>query len=106
MLIVRGVNVFPSQIEHAIVGIAGLAPQYQIELGTRHDRQDEICVRIEMTADAAADPGARVSLERRTRAVLHSSLALSVVVELVAPGVLPRSEGKAVRVVDRRDRGN
>jgi phenylacetate-CoA ligase len=102
MLIVRGVNVFPSQIEHAIVGIAGLAPQYQIELRTRHDRQDEILVRVEMTGDAAVEPAARVSLEGRTRAVLQSSLAISVVVELVTPGALPRSEGKAVRVIDRR----
>ena len=106
MLIVRGVNVFPSQIEHAIVGVDGLAPQYRIELCTRSDRQDEIRVRIEMTDDSAAEPAARTTLESRTREVLRSSLGLSVVIELVATGTLPRSEGKAVRVVDRRERGD
>ncbi len=105
MLIVRGVNVFPSQIEHAIVGIAGLAPHYQIVLCTRSDRQDEIRVRIEMTDDCPAEAAARTTLEMRTREVLHSSLGLSVVIELIAAGTLPRSEGKAVRVIDRRERG-
>ena len=103
MLIVRGVNVFPSQIEHAVVGIRGLAPQYQIVLSTRADRQDEIRVRIEV-ADAATDDEARAALAARAREVLRSALGLAVVVELVVPGTLPRSEGKAVRVVDQRDR--
>jgi phenylacetate-CoA ligase len=105
MLIVRGVNVFPSQIEHAIVGIRGLAPQYQIVLSTRADRQDELCLRVEVAEDAA-EQTERAALEARTCEVLRSALGLSVILELVAPGTLSRSEGKAVRVVDQRNRAS
>ena len=103
ILSVRGVNIFPSQIEHAIVGIRGLAPQYQIVLSTRTDRQDERCMRVEVAEDAAAH-SERAALEARARELLRSALGLSVIIELVVPGTLPRSEGKAVRVVDQRAR--
>ena len=97
MLIVRGVNVFPSQVEHALLGVAGLAPHYQLVLTTRADRQDELRVRVEAAADR--DRGV---LADAARDVLRSALGLAVLVEAVAPGTLPRSEGKAVRVVDER----
>jgi phenylacetate-CoA ligase len=100
MLKVRGVNVFPSQVEHALVGMRGLAPQYQIVLATRADRQDEIRVRVEV----CAEPANRAGLEADVRARLQSALGLAAVVELVAPRTIPRSEGKAVRVVDQRGR--
>ncbi|MCC7370958.1 MAG: phenylacetate--CoA ligase [Chloroflexi bacterium] len=102
MLIVRGVNVFPSQIEHALVRLAGLAPHYQLVLTTRADRQDELHVRIEPTDHRGAELGTRLALEAQARATLRDALGLSVVVELVAPGAIPRSEGKAVRVLDQR----
>ncbi len=102
MLIVRGVNVFPSQIEHALLGVEGLAPQYQITLTTRADRQDELRVAVEATAGAGAEAADRAALEARTREVLHSALGLVVVVEIVAARTLPRSEGKAMRVIDER----
>ena len=102
MLIVRGVNVFPSQIEHALLGVEGVAPQYQIVLTTRADRQDELRVRIEAAAGHGAEPADRAALGVRAREVLHSALGLAVVVEIVVAGSLPRSEGKAIRVVDER----
>ncbi len=101
MLIVRGVNVFPSQIEHALLGVDGLGPQYQIVLSTRADRQDELRVRIEPAGEGGAD---RAALEQRAREVLRSALGLAVLVEVVVPQALPRSEGKAVRVIDERRR--
>jgi phenylacetate-CoA ligase len=102
MLIVRGVNVFPSQIEHALVRLDGLSPNYQLVLSTRADRQDELRVRIEPIDHHAAGAGDRAALEARARAALRDALGLAVIVELAAPGSIPRSEGKAVRVLDQR----
>jgi phenylacetate-CoA ligase len=107
MLIVRGVNVFPSQIEHALLRISGLSPNYQLVLTTRADRQDELRVRIEPTErlpSGGAEAGERDALEGRARAALRDALGLQVIVELAAPGTIPRSEGKAVRVLDQRAR--
>jgi phenylacetate-CoA ligase len=102
MLIVRGVNVFPSQIEHALLGVEGVTPHYQLVLTTRADRQDELRVRIEAAAALGAASGDRQAVEVAVREVLRSALGLAVVVEIVAPGTLPRSDGKAVRVLDER----
>jgi len=104
MLIVRGVNVFPSQIEHALVGVPGLVPQYQIVLGTRADRQDDLRVRVE-TAAEPREPAEVAALEAKVRETLHSALGLSVLVELLPPRTIQRSDGKAVRVVDQRAKG-
>jgi len=102
MLILRGVNVFPSQIEHTLLGIAGLTPNYQLVLTTRADRQDELRIRIEPADHLAAETASRAGLEAQAREALRSSLGLSVRIELVAPGTIPRSEGKAVRLLDQR----
>jgi phenylacetate-CoA ligase len=97
MMIIRGVNVFPSQIEHALLGVDGLEPHYQIVLFTRPDRQTGLRVRVE--ASSSPDP----ALEDRAGEALRNALDLSVAVELVSPHTIPRSEGKAVRVVDERE---
>ena len=110
MLIVRGVNVFPSQIEAALLGVAGLEPQYELLL-ERRGPLDELTVRVEATEapDAPPDamPDAAVShppseLERRAAAELQSVLGLSCRVSALPRGAIARSEGKAVRVIDRR----
>ena len=101
MLIVRGVNVFPSQIEHALLGVAGLEPHYQLVLSTRADHQDDLCVRVE-TAETIVTEPARATLQTRVLQTLHDALNLSATVELAPPRSIPRSEGKAVRVVDQR----
>jgi phenylacetate-CoA ligase len=102
MIIVRGVNVFPSQIEHALLGIEGFAPHYQILLSTRPDRQDELRVQVETVDPIPAESGRLSALEARAGEVLRSALGLSAPVELVAPHTIRRSEGKAVRVLDQR----
>src|SRR5438445_122971 len=79
MLIVRGVNVFPSQIEHALLGVEGLTPHYQIVLTTRADRQDELRVRIEAAGGSGAEAADRAALEARARDVRGSTPGLAAV---------------------------
>jgi phenylacetate-CoA ligase len=94
MLIVRGVNLYPSQIEHVLLSVPGVAPHYQLVV-TRPGQLDELTVRCEPT-DAARDTGERV------RRAIREQIGVTVAVEVQAPGSVPRSEGKAVRVVDNR----
>lgn len=110
MLIIRGVNVFPSQIEAALLGVPGLEPQYELLL-ERRGPLDELTVRVEAAAtppesptDAAGDDAipAPSDLERRAAAELQSVLGLSCRVSALPRGSIARSEGKAVRIVDRR----
>jgi phenylacetate-CoA ligase len=99
MLIVRGVNVFPSEIEAHILATAGLAPHYLIEL-SRAGSLDVMTVRVEATplADAPARSRAAAALAHH----LKSSVGLSTTVRVEEPGSLERSAGKARRVLDRR----
>jgi phenylacetate-CoA ligase len=102
MLIIRGVNVFPSQIEHALLGIDGLEPHYQLVLGTRQDGQDGLSVRVETAEQTLENPASTEALEARVLETLREALSLSATVELTPPQTIPRSEGKAVRVLDER----
>ena len=105
MLIIRGVNVFPSQIEHALLGVNGLEPHYQLVLSTREDRRDYLRVRVEMAEDVAEVADAHAALEERVLETLQNALGLTASVELVTRATIPRSEGKAVRVLDERTKG-
>jgi phenylacetate-CoA ligase len=99
MLIVRGVNLFPSQIEELILRCKGLAPHYEIEV-TRPNRLDEISIVVECRPelDAEAHP-----LEAMTLAAkLKDNIGISADIRVVANGSLPRSSGKASRVKDMR----
>ena len=101
MLIIRGVNVFPSQVEAVLVGLPGLAPHYQLVL-TREGVLDAMTVEVEMTAEARLSEGERA---RKADAVAHHIKAMIGVtcnVVVLAPGEVPRSQGKAVRVKDQR----
>ena len=100
MLIVRGVNVYPSQVEHALLGAGGVAPHYRL-IVERPGPLDELTLECE-PAGPAADPGA---LRARLEQVLRDQTGLRITVALLPPGGVPRSEGKAVRVVDRRPAG-
>jgi phenylacetate-CoA ligase len=102
MLIVRGVNVFPSQIEAVLLRASGIEPQYQIlvERGPRH--LDKLTVVIEAAEPTAANDSPNGALQRRLGEDLQSALGIACNVRVVAPQELPRSEGKAVRVIDRR----
>jgi phenylacetate-CoA ligase len=101
MLIVRGVNVFPSQVEHALMGMEDLEPHYQLVLSTREgDHQDGLIVRVE-TAEHVAKAD-HEALQFRVSETLREALNLTTSVELAPPRTIPRSEGKAVRVLDER----
>ena len=96
MLILRGVNVFPTQIEELLLRVDGLSPHYELVL-TRSGRLDELTVRVEeRAAGAPADAG-----ERLCRLV-KDNVGVSVRCDVVAPGTVARSQGKAQRVVDQR----
>jgi phenylacetate-CoA ligase len=100
MMIIRGVNVYPSQVEAVLVGFPGIAPHYQIVL-TRDGALDAMTVEVELAPDFAGDRG------RKAAEVTHHIKSLIGVTCTVVPkatGEVPRSQGKAVRVVDRRDK--
>lgn len=105
MLIVRGVNVFPSQIEQVLTGIAGVAPHYQVVL-TKRGAMDHVEVQVEVGPDLEFDEiRALQDLQRKVKADLQSALAVSIDVKLVEPKSIQRSEGKAKRVLDLRAEG-
>jgi phenylacetate-CoA ligase len=103
MFIIRGVNVFPSQIETALLAVEGTLPHYQIIL-TREEGLDRIEVHVEVTPAVSSDKvGALERLNNKLATALHQTLGLRVDVRLVAPQSLKRSEGKAQRLIDRRN---
>lgn len=103
MIIVRGVNVFPSQIEHVLAGIAGVAPHYQVIL-SKHGAMDTVEVRVEVAPDTDFDEIRELErLQNTVRAEIQSALAVSIAVKLVEPKSIERSEGKARRVIDLRN---
>ena len=99
MLIVRGVNLFPTQIEEQILRCADLAPHYLIEV-TRPERLDELCVQVERKPDSAPEGARKAAAE--LRAHIKNVIGVSVTVQLCEPGSIGRSAGKASRVHDRR----
>ena len=105
MLIVRGVNVFPSQIETVLLEVGGIEPHYQIVVDRGSGLMDEIDVLVEAPASVNGDREHFIQLENRLSYEVQSSLGISCRVLLVAPREIARSEGKAVRVVDKRDLG-
>jgi len=102
MLIIRGVNVFPSQIEEALLRVDGTAPHYMIEVD-RPGTMDEITVRVEMAPTFFSDSMSEMqSLHDRIDREIHSVTGLRMTVELVEPQSIERFVGKAKRVIDRR----
>jgi len=102
MLIIRGVNVFPSQVEHVLLSL-GLEPNYQILVG-RANNLDTMTVCVEMSEHMLSDAVRKLEAEeQRIRNALQSVLGIAAKVRLVEPRSLPRSEGKAVRVIDNRN---
>jgi len=103
MLIIRGINVFPSQIEHTLMSIPQLGREFQIVVD-RKGALDELLVRVELGKDSFSDKiNDLMDIKRMVAHRLRSALNISVEVELADPGSLPRFEGKAKRVVDRRE---
>jgi phenylacetate-CoA ligase len=103
MLIVRGVNVFPSQIEEALLRVEGTAPHYLIEID-RPGALDEVTVRVEVGAHMFSDSMRQMqALRERIGRAIHAATGLTMAVDLVEPRTLERFEGKARRVLDRRN---
>lgn len=104
MLIIRGVNVFPSQVEHVLLEFDELEPQYVIYVDRDTDRLDrlEVCVEASQECYALGD-NAIAETTRRVKSAMQETLYVSTVVTIVEPGSIERSGGKAQRVVDRRD---
>lgn len=100
MIILRGVNVFPTQIEEQLMTVTTLAPHFQIEL-TRKGRMDHMVVHVEATTGAASD-NAREASAKQLSSRIKSTVGISAEVRAAEPGKVARSEGKAVRVVDNR----
>jgi phenylacetate-CoA ligase len=104
MMVVRGVNVFPSQVEEVIVAIEGIEPQYQIFIDRPKNALDTLEVWVEAKpALWGLGPEAMQRVEHQVFHNLKETLGLSSIVRVVQPGAIQRSEGKAKRVVDKRD---
>jgi phenylacetate-CoA ligase len=102
MLIIRGVNVFPSQVESVLLQFDETAPHYQIILTSEHGL-DQMEVQVEVTPRIFSDKVATMeTLQRRLSNEMRQVLQTRVQVTLVAPSTIQRSEGKAKRVIDRR----
>jgi phenylacetate-CoA ligase len=102
MLIIRGVNVYPSQIEAVLLEVEGTLPHYQIIL-TREHGLDQVEVQIEVTAQVFSDRvGALEALSEKLADTLERVLGIRIRVTLVEPQTIQRSEGKAKRVIDKR----
>jgi phenylacetate-CoA ligase len=105
MLIVRGVNVFPSQVEHALLQVAEVVPHYLLVL-RRDGALDTLEIRVESVAEvAAAGADALAAVAARVRRRVHEVIGLGADVTVVPPRTIERSVGKAKRVQDLRGEG-
>ena len=101
MIILRGVNVFPTQIEEQLLAVDGLAPHFQIEL-YREGRMDQMRVLVEANPNSADDES-RSQASKTLAKRIKDTAGISAAVDVSAPGSVQRSEGKAQRVVDNRE---
>jgi len=102
MLIIRGVNVFPSQIETVLLNIPEVAPHYQLII-TREKHLDKLQINVEITEETFSDEVKKLEeLEKKVKEEIESTLGLDVEVKLVEPKSIERSMGKAKRVIDKR----
>jgi len=103
MIVVRGINVFPSQIEHVLVGIEGTQPHYQIIVDRQAHKLDEVEVLVEVEQRFFSDEIKQLNVIReKIRKEIENVLSIGVKVTLVEPKTIARSEGKAKRIVDKR----
>ena len=102
MLIIRGVNVFPAQIETELLRTDGLEPHYELLLERGASHMDDLTVRVEASEKLYQDSDAAAVVGRKLAATLQSRLGVGCRVKVLAPKQVPRSAGKAVRVIDNR----
>jgi len=102
MLVIRGVNVFPSQIESVLVGVHGVAPHYMLVVD-RVKSTDSLEVQVEVTDEMFSDSiGGLDSIKKEIGEKIKSVVGIKAQITLVAPHTIPRSEGKAKRIIDKR----
>jgi phenylacetate-CoA ligase len=102
MLIIRGVNVFPSQIEEVLLRMEGVEPHYQL-IVERHDNLDYLEVQVEVSEAFFSDEIKNLTArEKQIEKELHEALLINTKVKLVEPKTIARSEGKAKRIIDKR----
>ena len=99
MMILRGVNVFPTQIEEQLMKVRSLAPHFQIEL-TKRERMDHMKIMVEASGDGNAQEGAT-----QLATLVKETIGVTVEVQAGEENSVPRSQGKAVRVIDNRNKG-
>jgi len=105
MIIVRGINVFPSQIEHVLLSIDGTHPYYQLVVDRKARQLDELEVMVEVDEKIFSDEVKKLNdLREKIRKEIQAVLSISVKVTLVEPKTIERSMGKAVRVIDKRQK--
>ena len=105
MFIIRGVNVFPSQIEAALLSVRGTTPNYLITLTNDNRGMDNVAVEVELSQEKFNELGEnQEGFRRQVSAMVESVTGIRIAITLREPGTLPRSEGKAKRVVDNRTR--
>ena len=102
MIIIRGVNVFPSQIETVLLRVGEVEPHYQIVVDRGAEYLDELDVLVEASAEIYGNQDRLIQLEKRLNYEVQSALGITCNVKLVGPREIARSEGKASRVVDKR----
>ncbi len=103
MIVVRGINVFPSQIEHVLLGIEGTHPHYQLVIDRQAHKLDEVEIMVEVDERIFSDEIKQMrALEQKIKKEIEAVLSIGVKVKLVEPKTIQRSEGKAKRVVDKR----
>jgi phenylacetate-CoA ligase len=103
MLVIRGINVFPSQIEHVLLKIPEVGNQFMVYID-RINHLDEMTVEVEINRESFSGELADLArLQKKVVKELRDALELRTTVKLVEPGSLPRFEGKAKRVIDRRE---
>jgi phenylacetate-CoA ligase len=103
MIIVRGINVFPSQIEHVLLSIDGTHPHYQLVVDRKAHQLDELEVMVEVDEKIFSDEVRKLNeLKEKIKKEIQDVLSVGVKVTLVEPKTIERSMGKAVRVIDKR----
>lgn len=104
MLVIRGVNLFPSQIEAALLNVENTQPHYQIIL-TREKGLDQIEIAVEITAEMFSDQVSKIEqLQKKITHAIQTTIGISAKIRLVEPNTIARSEGKANRVIDNREK--
>ncbi|HNX90810.1 MAG TPA: phenylacetate--CoA ligase [Candidatus Omnitrophota bacterium] len=103
MIIVRGINVFPSQIEHVLLTVEGTNPHYQLIVDRKSGGMDELEILVEVEQKFFSDEVKKLqTIEQKIKKEMESTLGFSAKVRLVEPRTIERSEGKAKRVIDKR----